>query len=97
MGTLTPKTFRQRQAQRRLESRLDYSFGFRWSSSLVGAKLQLLPRGEIVLGREVLALPAARLVAGEVQLPLQTLRPGSYTLRVQGTDFTLTRQFVRAK
>ncbi|MCB2378854.1 T9SS type A sorting domain-containing protein [Hymenobacter sp. BT635] len=50
-----------------------------------------------VLGREVLAQAAARLVGGAVQLPLQTLRPGSYTLRAQGTDFTVTRQFVRTE
>ncbi|WP_167856434.1 T9SS type A sorting domain-containing protein [Hymenobacter metallicola] len=49
-----------------------------------------------VLGREVLALPATHLVSGRVELVVQALRTGSYTLRVQGKDFTATRHFVRA-
>ncbi|UOQ54572.1 T9SS type A sorting domain-containing protein [Hymenobacter cellulosivorans] len=50
-----------------------------------------------LLGREVLTLPATRIVAGEVPIPLQAVRSGSYTLRIQGPDFTVTKQFVRAE
>ncbi|PJJ48758.1 putative delta-60 repeat protein/predicted secreted protein (Por secretion system target) [Hymenobacter chitinivorans DSM 11115] len=49
-----------------------------------------------LLGREVLTLPAVR-AGGEVRIPLQTVRPGSYTLRIEGPDFIFTRHFVRAE
>lgn len=49
------------------------------------------------VGREVFTLLSARLVGGEIQIPLHTIRPGSYTLRVQGTDFMATYQFLRSE
>ncbi|MCB2378855.1 hypothetical protein LGH70_14735 [Hymenobacter sp. BT635] len=44
VGTLPEESFRLLQAQRLLESRLEYAAGFRWSSSQAAAKLQLLAR-----------------------------------------------------
>ncbi|RYU83779.1 hypothetical protein [Hymenobacter persicinus] len=41
-GELTEDSFAQLQHQRLVEGRLDYHTGFRWSSSAVQAKLQLL-------------------------------------------------------
>ncbi|MCC2546151.1 T9SS type A sorting domain-containing protein [Hymenobacter sp. BT175] len=54
-------------------------------------KLQVLD----ALGREVLTLPTVRATSAEIQLPLAGLRPGSYTLRIQGEGFSLTRPFIR--
>ena len=41
-GELSAEEFEQLQAQRIIESRLDYEQDFRWSSGVVNMKLQLL-------------------------------------------------------